>query len=52
MLLNKIKMPGVFFMHPKTLLFYPPEVKFITIVGHGLKGKVYQPNEEPTQDSI
>jgi hypothetical protein len=43
--MNKIKMPGVLFFHPKTLLFYPPDVQFITVVGKGIRGKVYKENE-------
>jgi hypothetical protein len=42
MLMNKIKLPGVLFFSPKSLLFYPPSVEFITVVGKGLKGREYK----------
>ena len=42
MLINKIKMPGVFFFHPKSLFFYPSTVEFITVVGKGLRGREYK----------
>lgn len=44
MFLNKIKIPAVLFFHPKTLLFYPPELEFITIIGKKLRGKKYEDN--------
>jgi len=48
MMMNKIKMPGVLFFHPKSLFFYPSTVEFITVIGKGLKGKEYKEDEEPT----
>jgi len=45
MWLNKVKLPGVVFFHPKSLFFYPPECEFITVVGKGLKGKEYKVEE-------
>jgi hypothetical protein len=52
MIINKIKMPGVFFFHPKSLFFYPSDIDFITVVGKGLKGREYKENEEPTVEEI
>lgn len=52
MLANKIKLPGVIFFHPKSFLFYPPNVDFVTVVGKGLQGREYGPDEEPTLEEI
>ncbi len=52
MIINKIKMPGVLFFHPKSLFFYPSDIDFITVVGKGLKGREYKENEEPTVEEI
>lgn len=43
--MNKLKLPGVVFFHPRTFWFYPPECEFITVVGKGLMGRVYKEEE-------
>lgn len=52
MAINRIKMPGVLFFHPKSFIFYPSDVEFITVVGRGLKGKDYGNGEEPSGEEI
>ena len=52
MILNKVKMPGVFFFHPKSFFFYPSDIEFITVVGKGLRGREYKEGEEPTGEEI
>jgi hypothetical protein len=53
LLMNKIKMPAVFYWNIKFGLLFPPGVLLNTVIGKGIRGnKIYEGKEEPTQDDI
>ena len=47
--LNKLKLPTVFYINPKYLWFIPTDRKYVTVVGRGIKGRHFEPGEEPSQ---
>lgn len=51
LLANKLKMPGVIYWNKYGLLF-PPGVHLHTLIGKGIKGKVYLKDESPSDEEI
>lgn len=50
--LNRLKMPSVWYFHPKTLLIYPFDMDLISIVGKGIHYPHYAAGQIPTQAEI
>ena len=47
--MNKIKMPGVIFGHPRYGLLFPPNIKMDTIIGSGIDCSRFS---KPADDSL